>query len=448
VKRDFRWINVLKKRKKMQKRHAELGQWKTPPNQVYAQQGGAFPPDRSANVTFPFSASAASSSSSAAVNSLGTKMQLMGLVQRRNTPPAMNATSAHPILQAAAFPSSAVEPSPTKVSATFLAHSTPLGSTVMNSQDFGSVEKAKSKKSTKKSAAAVTTPVVSTDFSSGSPNGDSSKSKTKATPEERQRMLAHSRTMARLRRQQQRVLTDSLESEFFELCISSAYLKAVLLNSPSNRPLQSDQVDVIFLQATERSIEAMSSNIPSARSQELKSQVGSGKNNVPQAHFVPSLKLDEPTSIHLAVTVGSRRESLSFSTQRRKGALEWATEGVKDLLGGLKVDALPSMLAGNCVVGENDDLAGHLKLSQEQKEKIARLMPDLREDLTAVLAAERAAQLLFSDAWLSLPKTDSLMDQVRDTITGEQMSKLISWSITNESQIATLKLGSQLGTGH
>jgi len=265
-----------------------------------------------------------------------------------------------------------------------------------------------------------------------------------ATPEEKERMLAHSRTMARLRRQQQRVMTDSLEAEFFELCISAAYLKAALTHSPCNVPLERTTLDRICQEANERSLEAIDKSIPTARSQELKSQVSSGKPTMPQAHVLPALQVDDATATHLAVTVGSRRESFSFSTQRRKEALTWAASGVKRLYDDLAKDAIPFLAVANCAMGSPDasqDLANRLNLTPEQCEVIRRMVPGARADMANLVCSQRAADMVLTDHWLSLPKTDTLMEHVKDTTTTEQMNKLISWSITNEAQIATLKLG-------
>lgn len=453
------------------KKQAQLGQWKTPPNTVYAQQHEqAHPP-------------------AAASASLGTKMQLMGLVKKSplGLHPATTGASLPPGL-----PAATVRPT---TSDTFSAgYSTgskaggesfvfdmdkkhagtsqqTKGGGATSAQDDPSHFKSRSASGSESSEEYQMSPSLKRDDSymdqSTSPGSEDRKSPLKRpsggspvlgpltpgsmamkaqTPEDKQKMLAHSRTMARLRRQQQRVLTDSLEAEFFELCVSAAYLRAALSANPYTRePLHSDEVDMIYQQATERSLDAMSSNIPAARSQELKHHAVSNKSNMPQAHFVPSMsKMDEATGVYLAVTVGSRRESLSFSTERRKGALAWSTSGVKNVLTELNKDALPAMLATNCAEDDASDvaLASRLRLTPSQRESLMRVKSKLRGDVAKVVASQRAADMLFTDSWLSLPKTDGFMEQVRDTTTTEQMSKLISWSISNEPQIANLKLGS------
>ena len=255
-------------------------------------------------------------------------------------------------------------------------------------------------------------------------------------------MLEHSRTMARLRRQQQRVLTDSLESDFLELYVSSNYLKLALNATDSNKPLPRSEVDKLCQEAAEHSLESLSSNIPTARSQELKNASANGRVNLPQAHYIPNLRVDEVTSIHLAASLGSRREASSFSPERRKAGLFWTAECIKDFITELIIDELPSVLVSNVLLdnfGDND-LASRLNITEEQKKKLMKVVPQLQSDISKLLAYQRAANLLFSDAWLSFPKTDAFLEQVRDTITNDQFNKLVIWSIQNEAQISNLKL--------
>ena len=251
--------------------------------------------------------------------------------------------------------------------------------------------------------------------------------------------------MARLRRQQQRVLTDSLESEYFELCVSSAYLKSILQSKACTKPLDRSDTEKIYQQATEYSLESLQAHIPSERSQELKTQALNGKLNLPQAHYLSSMSLEDTMGTHMAITIGSRRESLSFSSDRRKNALSWSTHCVKDIFSELSLDSFATIMLCNAAQENGNDhgLASRLDLSADQKKKIIRLIqPEAQNDTARLLAAKRATELLLSDTWLSLPKTDAFMEQVRDTATSDQMNKLISWSIQNESQISTLKLGS------
>jgi hypothetical protein len=415
------------------KKTAVSGTWKTPPNLVYAQQQETPSP-------------------TAQNPSLGTKMQLMGLVQQKKTSPAPPPTTGAPVYSFTSAAPVAVQSqsSPVFISSAQASVPNPLTLTAspIDPSPFNQVAGDGSSLSDRKSPLKRVSAGAAKKEAAESPaSSDKSIQKQFTTPEDKQRMLAHSRTMARLRRQQQRVLTDSLESEFFELCVSAAYLKAALVNSNSNAPLHSAEVDQIYQQATARSLEAMQSNIPVARSQELKAHAVSDKLNMPQAHFMPSLKLDDATAVYLAVTVGSRRESLSFSGERRKGALQWSTSGVRNLYSALNKDALPAVLASKCALGMGEEvLSARLRLSAEQRERLSQLAQPVRGDVMRVLACQKSAELLFSEAWLSLPKTEALMEQVRDMTTTEQMNKLISWSVTNEAQISKLSLGS-VGTG-
>lgn len=260
--------------------------------------------------------------------------------------------------------------------------------------------------------------------------------------EDKQKMLEHSRTMARLRRQQQRALTDSLESEFFELSATAAYLRAMITAEDPHEPLPRQEKDRIVHEAFEHAVTQLSPHIPSARAQEMKNLVqavqrmqhqedNSNNNNntsaplvqVPLAHAIQGLSLDDRTGTCLAITHGSRKESFSFSAERKKSALLFALEETKSLFNTMLEEEAAPLVSCLNMVDFNE----------------MELVPNLVSVVRRILAVKRASEWLLCPALLSFPKTDQVVDQFRDTCNAEQMNKLLNWTIVNEGQIAQLK---------
>ncbi|KAH9260946.1 hypothetical protein BASA81_000642 [Batrachochytrium salamandrivorans] len=390
------------------KKAATQGTWKTPPNMVYAKGQDSESPAPPSTTT----ATQTSASVSAAAAVTGTKMQLMGLPfpQQRRAVPSMPTMFFNP--GPGAPPIQVAPPPPVAVVAVAEPPPPPIAP---------APPKRKSKKST-------TTVTVD-----------------EAVPEakeDKQKMLEHSRTMARLRRQQQRALTDSLESEFFELHATAAYLRALLASDNANSPLPKQEKEKVVHEAFERAVTQLTPHVPSARSQEMKTLVQSvhrmqqegGEDSVaplvqvPLAHQIQNLSLssEEQFGTFLAVTLGSKKESFSFSQERKRSSLLFAMEETRGVFASLvEEEAAPLVrcldFIDPAVLGNNGEV------------------PQLLSSVRRLLFMKRATELLLCPALLSFPKTEHMVEQFRDTLNAEQINRLLTWSIQNENTINSLK---------
>lgn len=398
------------------KRTATQGTWKTPPNMVYAKgQESESPAPTTAAATTTTAAQPTTTTASVT----GTKMQLMGLPfpqQRRAVAPSMPTIFFNP----GAPPMQVAQPPPPAA-----AVAEPPAPTAI--APAPAPAKRKSKKTTATTAAPTSTAVEET---------------VPEAKEDKQKMLEHSRTMARLRRQQQRALTDSLESEFFELHATAAYLRALLASDNANSPLPKQEKERVVHEAFERAVTQLTPHVPSARSQEMKTLVQSvhrmqqegGDDSVaplvqvPLAHHIQNLSLssDEQFGTFLAVTLGSKKESFSFSQERKRSSLLFAVEETRGVFALMaEEDAAPLVrcldFIDPAVLGNNGEV------------------PQLLGSVRRLLLMKRAAELLLCPALLSFPKTEHMVEQFRDTLNAEQINRLLTWSIQNENTINSLK---------
>lgn len=68
------------------------------------------------------------------------------------------------------------------------------------------------------------------------------------------------------------------------------------------------------------------------------------------------------------------------------------------------------------------------------------LVPEFRRLVSRILLAQRGGEWLLSPTWLAFPRSDYIVEQFRDSLSPEQMNKLLQWTVVNENQIALLKL--------